>query len=95
MLSLGIVMAQSVHSESLPNHADAWDAGDLGCGELVLQLRLRLKRMPGQVLRLTARDPGAPEDIPAYCRMTGHELVRAEPASCTWWIRARIEAPPG
>lgn len=57
--------------------ADAeWDAGDLGCGELVLELRHRLAAMtPGQVLRLVARDPGAPADVPAWCRLTGHTLV--------------------
>ncbi|HEU5197539.1 MAG TPA: sulfurtransferase TusA family protein [Methylomirabilota bacterium] len=53
-----------------------WNAGDLGCGELVLELRGRLHAMqPGQVLRLEARDPGAPADIPAWCRMTGHTLI--------------------
>ena len=53
-----------------------WDAGDLGCGELVLELRMRLTAMrPGQVLRLISRDPGAPQDMPAWCRMTGHTLV--------------------
>jgi tRNA 2-thiouridine synthesizing protein A len=53
-----------------------WDAGDLGCGELVLELHMRLSAMrPGQALRLTARDPGAPQDLPAWCRMTGHTLV--------------------
>jgi tRNA 2-thiouridine synthesizing protein A len=57
-----------------------WDAGDLGCGELVLELRTRLSAMrPGQVLRLIARDPGAPADLPAWCRMTGHALVTQEP----------------
>ena len=53
-----------------------WDAGDLGCGELVLELLTRLGAMQsGQVLRLTARDLGAPQDLPAWCRMTGHTLV--------------------
>lgn len=53
-----------------------WDAGDLGCGDLVLELRGRLDAMrPGQVLKLIARDPGVPADIPAWCRMTGHTLV--------------------
>jgi tRNA 2-thiouridine synthesizing protein A len=57
-----------------------WDAGDTGCGELVLELRVRLARMQaGQVLRLVARDPGASEDIPAWCRMTGHTLVAQQP----------------
>jgi tRNA 2-thiouridine synthesizing protein A len=45
----------------------------------VLELRMRLAAMrPGQVLRLVARDPGAPADLPAWCRMTGHALVSAE-----------------
>jgi tRNA 2-thiouridine synthesizing protein A len=60
--------------------ADAiWDAGDLGCGDLVLQLRLRIEGLPpGAVLRLVARDPGAPADLPAWCRLTGHRLLAAE-----------------
>ena len=70
-------------------HDDMWDAGDLGCGELVIHLRSRLRAVPGKVLKLIARDPGAPADIPAYCRMTGHQLIREEPASCCYWIRAK------
>ena len=65
----------------------AWDAGGMGCGELVLALRLRLRAMPGQLLRLTATDAGAPEDLPAWCRMTGHTLDRMQPPQ--YWIRAR------
>jgi tRNA 2-thiouridine synthesizing protein A len=53
-----------------------WDAGDMGCGELVMELRIRLKPLrPGHLLKLTARDPGAPEDLPAWCRLTGHRLT--------------------
>jgi tRNA 2-thiouridine synthesizing protein A len=56
-----------------------WDAGDLGCGELVLELRLRLGRMrPGRIIKVTALDPGAPADMPAWCRLTGHTLVSGE-----------------
>lgn len=56
-----------------------WDAGELGCGELVLELRRRLEAMrPGHVLKLVARDPGAPSDVPAWCRLTGHALVAAD-----------------
>jgi tRNA 2-thiouridine synthesizing protein A len=66
-----------------------WDAGDLGCGDLVLALRGKLRAMPGQVLKLIARDPGAVADIPAYCRMTGHQLLRDEPAACAYWIKAK------
>ena len=53
-----------------------WDAGDIGCGELALGLRLHLGGMsPGRVLKLIARDPGARADIPAWCLLTGHALV--------------------
>jgi tRNA 2-thiouridine synthesizing protein A len=61
-----------------PEPAAEWDAGDLGCGDLVLALRARLAALPaGAVLRVRATDPAAPEDLPAWCRMTGHPLVSA------------------
>lgn len=61
-----------------PVGAERWDAGDMGCGDLVLALRLRLQKLePGGVLKVTARDPAAPEDLPAWCRLTGHRLVWA------------------
>jgi tRNA 2-thiouridine synthesizing protein A len=56
-----------------------WNAGELGCGELVMELRNRLAAMkPGELFRLVALDPGAPADIPAWCRMTGHTLVSTQ-----------------
>ena len=56
-----------------------WDAGDLGCGDLVLLLRGKLRAMlPGKILKVTALDPGAPEDIPAWCKMTGNRLVHQQ-----------------
>lgn len=65
-----------------------WDAGDMGCGDLVLELRLRLRDMaPGQVLRLRAIDLGAPEDIPAWCGMTGNKLIRQQDNQ--YWIQRK------
>lgn len=74
---------------SPPPHEEAvWNAGDLGCGELVLELRLRLQAMqPGQIMKLCAQDPGAPEDLPAWCRLTGHTLLRAEHPN--YWIKRK------
>lgn len=61
-----------------PKADDHWDAGHMGCGELVIDLRTRMRALaPRQVLRLVAHDPGAREDIPAWCGMTGHALVHA------------------
>lgn len=65
--------------EDLTPH-DAWDAGELGCGELVILLAGRLNALaPGQRLLLTATDIGAPHDLPAFCRLTGHLLLLANP----------------
>lgn len=57
---------------------DTWDAGDMSCGDLVLELRLRLRGMaPGAVLAVRATDPAAPIDIPAWCGLTGHTLLHS------------------
>lgn len=59
--------------------ADAWDAGDMGCGEVIILLRTRMRNLsPGEVFKLTATDIGAPEDIPAWCRLTGRRLLQAQ-----------------
>jgi tRNA 2-thiouridine synthesizing protein A len=59
-----------------PGRNAEWDAGEMGCGDLVLELRTRLQSLkPGQVLKVLANDPGAAKDLPAWCRMTGHTLV--------------------
>jgi tRNA 2-thiouridine synthesizing protein A len=56
--------------------ADFWNAGDMACGELVLALRGRLHTLPpGAILKVTARDPAASLDLPAWCRLTGNSLL--------------------
>jgi tRNA 2-thiouridine synthesizing protein A len=56
-----------------------WDAGEIGCGQLVFELHRRMKQMkPGESLELIACDPGTPTDLPAWCRMTGHALIAAD-----------------
>jgi tRNA 2-thiouridine synthesizing protein A len=77
------------HSIAQTHPADVdWDAGDLACGELVLELRLRMRQLTsGKILRLTARDPGAPADIPAWCRMTGHTLLHTDSAAQIYLIQ--------
>lgn len=56
-----------------------WNAGEMGCGQLVFELRRRLMEMkPGERLEVVAQSPGAPTDLPAWCRMTGHTLISSE-----------------
>lgn len=71
-----------------PEATTRWDAGDMGCGDLVLELRLRLRDMePGQVIEVRTTDPGAPEDLPAWCGLTRHVLLRSEHPD--YWIARR------
>ena len=56
-----------------------WDAGTMSCGDLVLALRGRLGALdPGAVLKVIAHDPAAPEDLPAWCGLTGHRLLQSQ-----------------
>ncbi|WP_066067517.1 sulfurtransferase TusA family protein [Neobacillus soli] len=52
-----------------------YDAGPTGCGELIMNLFLTMKRMEsGQIIEVISYDPGAREDLPAWCRMQQHTL---------------------
>ncbi len=44
----------------------------------MLELRGQLRALPpGAVLRVVARDPAAPIDLPAWCGLVGHTLLAA------------------
>ena len=72
-----------------PSHDDYWDAGDMGCGDLVVRLRMKLKAMPGRVLKVHATDLGAPADLPSFCRMTGDTLLERDEGTSMYWIKAK------
>lgn len=70
-------------------HDIEWHAGELGCGDLVLELRQRVRQAPGKIFKVTALDAGAPADLPAWCGMTGNQLLAQDLPSKTYWIRAK------
>jgi len=53
------------------------DGGDQGCGGglLILMLQAMKKLESGSVLEVRSTDIGVREDLPAWCRMTGNELL--------------------
>jgi len=53
------------------------DGGDQGCGGglLVLMLQAMKRLESGAVLEVRSTDPGVREDLPAWSRMTGNELL--------------------
>ena len=64
--------------ERHPYEADAsFDGGDLDCGNgLLLLIRQHIDPLePGQLLEFRSTEISVEEDFPAWCRMTGNELV--------------------
>jgi uncharacterized OsmC-like protein/TusA-related sulfurtransferase len=53
------------------------DGGDLDCGSgLLLIIRSAMAPLPaGGVLEVTSRERSVREDLPAWCRMVGHQLL--------------------
>jgi len=69
------------------------DAGPTGCGELLVLIHRRMRGLaPGQVVEVQAYDLGAREDLPAWCRMTGHQLIAS--GAGRYWIRKAGADPP-
>ncbi|MBP1930149.1 sulfurtransferase TusA family protein [Ammoniphilus resinae] len=53
-----------------------YDAGPTGCGELIMNLFMTMKKMSSkQIIEVVSYDLGAREDIPAWCRLQGHTLL--------------------
>jgi tRNA 2-thiouridine synthesizing protein A len=55
------------------------DARRLLCPMPVIRTQNRVAELvPGDTLNVTCTDPGAANDIPAWCRINGHELIGIE-----------------
>ena len=76
-------------AEVVVPHAHAsLDAGEKRCGEMILALKGAVDGLrPGEVLQLVCNDPAAREDLPAWCRLTGHRLLWGN--GQTFYIRRR------
>ena len=56
-------------------HDQHVDAGEVGCGELIMFLRSEIQPFPeGTRILLTAKDYAAATEVDAWCRMTGNLL---------------------
>lgn len=58
------------------------DARGQRCPLPVIRLGRLVRDLPaGTLVRLLATDPAARSDVPAFCRMRGHELVAVGPGA--------------
>ena len=54
------------------------DARGLSCPLPILRTRKAIDRLQsGEVLEVTATDPGSVQDIGSFCQQTGHRLLRS------------------
>jgi len=69
------------------------DAAGEACGTVTPLIKGALAPLqPGQVLEVLAHDPATRVGVPAWCRLTGHELVNSVAESdrrTRFWIRKR------
>ena len=67
------------------------DARGLLCPLPVIRTQDRVKTLPsGTVVEVLATDPGVLHDVPAWCRVHGHEVITAETEGRTVRVRLRI-----
>ena len=70
--------------------AEVLDVRGLLCPLPVIRAQDRIAGLaPGALLDVLATDPGTLQDVPAWCRVHGHQLVETQ--SCGGEIRIRIK----
>ena len=66
------------------------DARQLLCPMPVIRTQERVGKLsPGDILEVTCTDPGSANDIPAWCRVNGHEVLDVE--TFEWEVRIRLK----
>jgi hypothetical protein len=83
--------------EAIPPHR-TFDGGDLDCGSgLILMIRENMLAVPvGGVLEMRSREPTVGDELPPWCRLSGHEYLGRLPGDgCTRYFLRRGEAASG
>ena len=67
------------------------DARNLLCPMPVIRTQNRVVNLePGDELEVLCTDPGALTDIPAWCRIEGHEVVQSGERNSEFFVRLRV-----
>jgi tRNA 2-thiouridine synthesizing protein A len=67
------------------------DARRLLCPMPVIRTQDAVQKLqPGQTLRVLSTDPGVLHDIPAWCRVHGHEVLDMQEGEAEIVIRIRV-----
>jgi len=67
------------------------DARNLLCPLPVIRTQNRVKTLkPGDTIEVTGTDPGILNDIPAWCRISGHEVLEQYSLDNEYIISLRV-----
>lgn len=67
------------------------DARRLLCPMPVIRTQDKVNTMqPGDILKVTCTDHGVKNDIPAWCRINGHEVIAIEEADGEITLTVRV-----
>lgn len=70
------------------------DARHLLCPLPVIRTQNKIKTLAdGDILKVICTDPGALSDIPAWCRINGHQVVATEPGKWELSITIKLVKP--
>ena len=76
-----------------PPALETLDARGLLCPLPVIRTQDTIKNLaPGTLLDVLATDPGTLHDVPAWCRVHGHEVVETEREGRDIRIRVKVVA---
>lgn len=69
------------------------DTRRLLCPLPVIRCQDRVKTLgPGEILEVVATDPGVLNDIPAWCRINGHQVLETRKADGEVVVRIQVGA---
>jgi TusA-related sulfurtransferase len=72
-------MSDNDKKENEKNFDEFLDCVGLYCPVPIFETRKKINSMgKGQILKMTADDPGSEPDIKSWAKMTGNELVKVE-----------------
>lgn len=67
------------------------DTSRLLCPMPVIRTQDKIKTLQaGDILEVTCTDPGALQDIPAWCRINGHEIINISESNDEIYITIKV-----
>lgn len=77
----------------MTHRQDTLDCRRLLCPMPVIRVQERVESLaPGDTLTAVCTDPGALQDVPAWCRVNGHEVLSTETRGGEYFVRVRVGA---